>query len=79
MLTIFGDAASVTDFEADQWELYHLDEDWNEVNDLADAEPERLAELIAQWWVEAEKYGALPLGAVINGMNGPPILRKPRR
>ncbi len=79
MLVLFGDAASVTDFDADRWELYHLDEDWNETRDLADAEPERLRSMIELWWQEAERYGALPLGAVVNGMDGPPNLSPPRR
>lgn len=65
-----GSAAEETDFDADQWELYHLDEDWNEVHDLAQDEPERLAHLIDLWWAEAERNDVLPLGAVVNGMGG---------
>jgi arylsulfatase A-like enzyme len=49
------------DFEADQWELYHLDEDFSEAHDLAQQHPEKLRELIATWWVEAGKYQVLPL------------------
>ena len=79
ILTLFGDAAAVTDFAADQWELYHLDEDWNEVHDLADQEPDRLAAMIELWWAEAERNNALPLGASINGMNGPPSFARRRR
>ena len=29
----------------EEWELYHLDEDFSEAKDLAAAEPEKLAEL----------------------------------
>ena len=72
-LMLTGDAGKVTDFEADRWELYHVDEDWNELHDLAEQEPERLAAMVERWWVEAEKYDVLPLGAAIGGMNGPPI------
>lgn len=79
MLVLTGRAAAVTDFEADHWELYHLDEDWNETNDLAAQEPERLAALVATWWQEAEAHDALPLGAIIGGMNGPPEAGRPRR
>jgi arylsulfatase len=50
-----------TDFDADQWELYHLDEDFAELNDLATREPERLRKLIELWWSEAGKYNVLPL------------------
>jgi arylsulfatase A-like enzyme len=48
-------------FDDDVWELYHVDEDLSESNDLADAEPERLAAMIELWWVEAERNDVLPL------------------
>ncbi len=44
-----------------KWELYHVAEDFSESTDLADRHPERLAELIERWWVEAGKYDVLPL------------------
>src|SRR6202047_2813256 len=50
-----------TPFENDKWELFHLDKDFSEVEDLAAREPERLAELIKIWWREAEKHNVLPL------------------
>jgi arylsulfatase A-like enzyme len=50
-----------TDFDADRWELYHLDDDFAELNDLATAEPDRLRKMIELWWTEAGKYGVLPL------------------
>jgi arylsulfatase A-like enzyme len=77
ILVLLGDAASVTDFEADRWELYHLDEDWNELNDLAEAEPERLAMLVDRWWKEAEAHDVLPLGAIVNGLLGGPMSGRP--
>lgn len=77
ILVLLGDAASVTDFDADRWELYHLDEDWNELNDLAQAEPERLAMLVDRWWKEAEAHDVLPLGAIIGGMRGGPMSGRP--
>jgi len=48
-------------FEDDVWELYNLDEDFNETHDLADANPERLAQMQAIWWQEAEANQVLPL------------------
>jgi arylsulfatase A-like enzyme len=48
-------------FEADRWELYHLDEDFNENDDLAEARPDKLSELKERWWAEAGKYGVMPL------------------
>ena len=50
-----------TPFENDKWELFHLDQDFSETDDLAAREPERLAELIRIWWSEAEKHNVLPL------------------
>lgn len=50
-----------TDFKTDKWELYHTDEDFSETDNLADKFPEKLKELEALWWKEAEKYGVLPL------------------
>ncbi len=48
-------------FDDDQWELYHVAEDTSECGDLASEQPERLRDLIALWWREAEEYGVLPL------------------
>ena len=47
--------------DAQQWELYHVDEDFSESIDLAASHPEKLKELIERWWVEAGKYNVLPL------------------
>jgi arylsulfatase len=52
---------SGTPFENDKWELFHLDADFSETDDLATKEPERLAAMIATWWNEAEKHKVLPL------------------
>jgi arylsulfatase len=49
------------DFDTEPWELYELDSDASECNDLADAMPDKLAELITLWWAEAERHGVLPL------------------
>ncbi len=48
-------------FDDDRWELYHVAEDFSELDDLAAEEPERLEQLVAAWWEEAERYGVLPL------------------
>jgi arylsulfatase len=50
-----------TRFEDDTWELYDLAADFNETNDLATAQPERLAELQQRWWTEARAHQVLPL------------------
>lgn len=48
-------------FEDDRWELYHLDDDFSELDDLADRHPDKVRELIERWWSEAGKYNVLPL------------------
>jgi hypothetical protein len=49
-------------FDADRWELYHLDADFAENHDLAAAQPERLQPPAwSLWWQEAERNQVLPL------------------
>ncbi|HRD29594.1 MAG TPA: arylsulfatase, partial [Caulobacter sp.] len=48
-------------FDADQWELYHLDQDFSETEDLALTHPDRLEAMIALWWAQAEAHKVLPL------------------
>jgi hypothetical protein len=52
---------SGTPFEADRWELYHLDTDFSETTDLAAEQPARLAAMIELWWAQAEAHQVLPL------------------
>jgi arylsulfatase len=59
--TAIGMHRTGTPFANDHWELYHVDEDFSQSNDLAQRQPEKLREMIALWWSEAAKYGALPL------------------
>jgi len=59
-----------TPFEDDRWALYDLAADPAEARDLAGRFPKRLEALKAAWWVEAKRYGALPLG------EGPEYVRK---
>ena len=49
------------DYDTEQWELYKLNDDWSECDDLAALEPNKLLELQGLWWDEAEKHGVLPL------------------
>src|SRR5229473_1061498 len=49
------------DFAQDKWELFHLDRDFNEVDDLAEREPARLKTMIDEWWRQAEAHKVLPL------------------
>jgi len=50
-----------TSWDADEWELYHLDKDFSECRNLAEKNPEKLRELIERWWAEAGRNGVLPL------------------
>jgi arylsulfatase len=49
------------DYGTEKWELYHLASDRSECNDLADAQPDKLDEMVALWWEQAETHGVLPL------------------
>ncbi len=49
------------DFSRDVWQLYHLDEDFSEADDLSASFPDRLKALQDLFWIEAEKYNVLPL------------------
>ncbi|MCA9146880.1 MAG: arylsulfatase, partial [Planctomycetales bacterium] len=43
------------------WELYKVDEDFSQANDLAKANPEKLDEMVKLFFAEAAKYDVLPL------------------
>jgi arylsulfatase A-like enzyme len=47
--------------EEDVWELYHVDQDFSEANDLAAREPAKLKELQAVFLAEAERNHVLPI------------------
>jgi arylsulfatase len=49
------------DLGEDAWELYHVAEDASECHDLAAEQPEKLRDLVALWWREAEANLVLPL------------------
>src|SRR6516225_4779660 len=49
------------DFDKDEWQLYNLNDDFSEANDLAAKNPQKLKELQDLFWIEATKYNVLPL------------------
>jgi len=51
----------VLPFEQDEWELYHVAEDFSESTNLADKHPEKLEELKKLFDEEAWKYNVYPL------------------
>jgi arylsulfatase len=44
-----------------KWELYHIDDDYSEANDLAASNPDKLKEMQALFMSEAGKYQVFPL------------------
>ncbi len=49
------------DYDDSDWELYHLDEDFSESNNVAAEHPDKLRELVDLWWQQAGLYDVLPL------------------
>jgi arylsulfatase len=56
-----GAISGMSNFERDRWQLFHTQEDRAEAHDLADQYPDKLAQLVDLWHVEAGKYDVLPL------------------
>ncbi len=54
-------AAKIPALEDDVWELYHVDEDFSQANDLAKAQPAKLKELQALFLEEAVRNHVLPI------------------
>jgi arylsulfatase A-like enzyme len=55
------DYAKLTELDAKGWELYHLEKDFAETNNLTEKERAKLIEMIGMWYVEAGKYNVLPI------------------
>jgi len=53
-----GKTIDVDDYK---WELYNVDKDFSEANNLAAENPKKLRELQDLFWIEAAKYNVLPL------------------
>lgn len=49
------------EFSSDVWELYDTTTDWTQSNNLAQANPEKLAELQQLFLIEAARYNVLPM------------------
>ncbi|MBB5873013.1 arylsulfatase [Allocatelliglobosispora scoriae] len=60
-VTVHGPTSGIGHFDADEWELYHVDVDRSESNNLAAQEPEKLKALVDLWFEEAGRYNVLPL------------------
>ena len=55
------ESAPHSTLEKDVWQLYNVNEDFSEANDLAASNPDKLKELQALFLTEAVKYNVLPI------------------
>jgi arylsulfatase len=60
-----------TTLDDDVWELYHLDHDFSESDDLAADHPDIVERLASLWWDEAAKYKVLPVDERAGGGTRP--------
>ena len=51
----------LTELDAKNWELYHLETDYTENHDIAAENRAKLIEMVGTWYVEAGKYNVLPI------------------
>ncbi len=74
-LARFGPEANWDPDQDVGWELYYLPDDFSQAKDIAAAHPEKVQELQALWWQEAERNRVLPLMAGLSVFYGdlPPL------
>ena len=58
-------------FADDRWELYHVERDWAQANDLSAEETDRLRQLQDLFLIEAAKYQVFPLGHRVTERENP--------
>ncbi|MCA9864482.1 MAG: hypothetical protein KC432_15720, partial [Thermomicrobiales bacterium] len=61
VVTVHGPISNLGNFDKDEWELYHVDADRSESQNIAQENPEKLKNLVELWFNEAGKYDVLPL------------------
>jgi arylsulfatase len=73
-------AEALARLDAEGWELYDVAADFAETRNVAAEQRTKLIELIAQWYVEAGRYGVLPIDgtAVTRLMTERPQIAEPR-
>ncbi|HEY4212570.1 MAG TPA: arylsulfatase [Steroidobacteraceae bacterium] len=69
-VTVAGSEANPDDFK---WELYNINEDFSQANDLAAKHPDKLKELQAAFDIEAKKYNVYPLDSSFSSRADPSI------
>src|SRR5206468_2427272 len=73
--------AGWSNFNDDEWELYHTDVDRSELHNLAAEQPDKVRELVNLWFAEAGANGAFPLddrSALEIFITPRPVLSPPR-
>lgn len=50
-----------SNFEDDDWQLFHAANDFSETHNLAAEKPDKLRDLVTLWHEEAERYDVLPM------------------
>jgi arylsulfatase len=61
---VFGSpitADMLVELDAKGWELYHVEKDWTETENVAEENRPKLIEMITTWYTEAGKYNVLPI------------------
>lgn len=68
------------EIERNDWELYHVEEDYAECHNLAADHRDKVVEMIGRWWAEAGKYNVMPIdGSVFERLNAArPTIARPR-
>jgi arylsulfatase A-like enzyme len=79
----FGEPISsdtLSTLDATGWELYHVDEDFAETHNVAADNRARLIAMIGTWYVEAGKYGVMPIdgSGLARMMAEKPLIALPR-
>ncbi|MBR8831398.1 MAG: hypothetical protein N5P05_002045 [Chroococcopsis gigantea SAG 12.99] len=71
----------LNDLEANDWELYHVEEDYAECHNLAAQHPDKVIEMVSRWWIEAGKYNVLPIDGDVRSRLSVerPTIAKPRQ
>lgn len=68
------------EIERNDWELYHVEEDYAECHNLAAEHRDKVVEMIGRWWAEAGKYNVMPIdGSALQRINvARPTIARPR-
>ena len=59
--------------DKDTWELYNLEEDWSEANDLAAKMPEKVAQMKEMFSIEAARNSVYPIGGGLLALFNPEV------